>query len=259
MEQIGEETQEGQMATQDTDEPIGKDLGILMEQSGEETQEEQMATQDTYEPTVKDLCFLHIEYLNSILHGNTQEDYIHCGPSKMQLWKRIAEELIKDYRLINYIEKLDRTPCEVWLDHICMQARHTITISRIIEISEQLRRNDIKYMFEELYFLGARYTYEIRECERDHLVKLLEYKDSLSSPWKDYAVELGFTMDQIEDYSTFRFPVITNVLNYLRNCKPNTTLSSMQKICRDEEHNIGANVIENIKTEISAARETQLK
>ena len=98
---------------------------------------------------------------------------------------------------------------------------------------------------------------EIRAPEIERLTKMLEYKDILSHGWEHYANQLGYTIDQIREYSTFRFPVMTSVLNYLRNCKPSTTLSSIQKICRDEEHNIGVTEIENMITEIYAAREVK--
>ena len=68
--------------------------------------------------------------------------------------------------------------------------------------------------------------------------------------WKDYADKLNFTMNQIDRYCDWKHPLIITVINYLKKWKPNTTLSRIQIICRNELHHIGANVLEEYKAVI---------
>ena len=128
---------------------------------------------DPYEPTVKDLDLLHIESLNAVLHGTTRKDYIHYGPSKLPLWKKIATELITDKDVLNSMEKMDIRPCEYWLYDISSRSRN-ISICQLIEISGELRRNDVKYMLEDIYNLGIRYLYEMKEYHQKRLAEMLE-------------------------------------------------------------------------------------
>lgn len=215
-----------------------------------------MTFSNTYEPTVKDLDHLHIESINTVLHGEGRRDCGYCGPSKMQLWKKIATELIPDIDVINTMERMDITPCEDWLQDICFRSGD-ISICRLIEISTNLERNDVKEMLEEIYDLGIRYMHEMIKYQQERLerlAKLLEDDDKRSTSWKDFANQLYFTTNQIEQYYTWKHPLMVTVMMYLQKWKPSTTLSRLQKICRDELHHIGANVIGKYKAEISAIR-----
>ena len=206
---------------------------------------------DTYEPTVRDLDAYTMTRLNNILHGARRNDYIHdCGPSKMELWKKMATELIRDTDIINTIEKMNMTRSRQWIDDVFLCKERRITITRVIEISKELKRNDIAIQFEEIYNRGVRYTFDMREHEVENIANMMEHNDLISASWKDYADKLHMSVNEMETLYETRTPLLEIVLRYLKWWKPNTTLSNIQKICRDELHNVGANIIERIKSEL---------
>lgn len=203
------------------------------------------------EPTVKSLDPHCIDLLNTLLHGKTRKDYIYNGPSKMELWKKIAIELIFDEDVINTIEKMDITRSRDWLNHISSHKKN-ISICKLIEISEEVRRIDVKLMLEEIYKLHIYYLHEMGECQMENLAKMLEHDQNsiISASWKDYADKLHSPMSEIDSFEEWRQPMIQIVIRYLQKWKPNTTLSKIQMICRDELHHSGAMMIERFKNSI---------
>ena len=216
---------------------------------------------DTYVPTVKDLNDYMMMEINDMLHGETINEYKHRGPSNMEIWLKIAMELIKDVEVINTIEKMNKTRSRQWMDDLLLCKDRSMMITKLIEISKELKRNDIVIQLEQIYNRGVRYARDMREHEAENLANMLENNSSnwITASWKDYADKLCMPVNHIETLYEMRTPLLEIVLKYLKRWKPHTTLSSIQKICRDELHHIAANVIERMKLEISLGNIEELE
>ena len=97
----------------------------------------------TYEPTVKDLSDYMMMEINDMLHGKKINENKHRGPSRMELWLKIAMELIQDTEVIKTIEKMNKTRSRQWMDDCLLCKERGMTIIELIQISKELKRNDI--------------------------------------------------------------------------------------------------------------------
>ena len=243
MEQIGEETQEGQMATQDTDGPIGKDLGIIMEQTENDLELGEylngMIVQDIIlehslssserdalhqyrnmideliTPRLKDLDYEHSKSICDAL-----DDGNSIGLSGTKIWKRIATELIQDSEVLETFQPMDKPPFQRWVDCVCDEY-WGITTEKFMEVSKKLNLPNVVSYLEECWI--ARLS-----DLNDDLRRILERDGCFHFTNRDYEIELNI---QCKVEGT----VMEILLYYLRKWKPRIKLSSLKQICIDEQ------------------------